>query len=141
MSYITSVNNPVIRFNSIFNAVQDNDAEANGASGSKLIFNNGLIITDLMIGYGEKQPWTPYFDEVYGKTYNIDKYGFDMRDDQSNINMHLDTTSLDFKNADNIIESTFSKAETRTDNIYANNSINIGNLNIIKLDDDNILEY
>ena len=141
MSYVTSVNNPVIRFNSIFNAVQDNDAEANGASGSKLIFNNGLIITDLMIGYGEKQPWTPYFDEVYGKTYNIDKYGFDMRDDQSDINMHLDTTSLDFKNTDNIIESTFSKAETRTDNIYANNSINIGNLNIIKLDDDNILEY
>ena len=71
----------------------------------------------------------------------IDKYGFDMRDDQSDINMHLDTTSLDFKNANNIIESTFSKAETRTDNIYANNSINIGNLNIIKLDDDNILEY
>lgn len=141
VSYTTSVNNPVIRFNSVFNAVQDNDAEANGASGSKLVFNNGLIITDLMIGYGEKQPWTPYFDEVYGKTYNIDKYGFDMRDDQSDINMHLDTTSLDFKNTDNIIESTFSKAETRTDNIYANNSINIGNLNIIKLDDDNILEY
>lgn len=141
VSYTTSVNNPVIRFNSVFNAVQDNDAEANGASGSKLVFNNGLIITDLMIGYGEKQPWTPYFDEVYGKTYNIDKYGFDMRDDQSDINMHLDTTSLDFKNTDNIIESTFSKVETRTDNIYASNSINIGNLNIIKLDDNNILEY
>ena len=141
VSYTTSVNNPVIRFNSVFDAVQDNDAEANGASGSKLVFNNGLIITDLMIGYGEKQPWTPYFDEVYGKTYNIDKYGFDMREDSSNINMHLDTTSLDFKNANNVVESTFSKVETKTDNIYANNSINIGNLNIIKLDDNNILEY
>lgn len=141
VSYTTSVNNPVIRFNSVFNAVQDNDAEANGASGSKLVFDNGLIITDLMIGYGEKQPWTPYFDEVYGKTYNIDKYGFDMRDDQSNISMHLDTTSLDFKNANDVVESTFSKAETKTDNIYVDNSINIGNLNIMKLDDNNILEY
>ena len=66
-----------------------------------------------------------------------------MREDSSNINMHLDTTSLDFKNANNVVESTFSKVETKTDNIYANNSINIGNLNIIKLDDKglNVMKY
>lgn len=140
-SYVTSVNNPVIRFNSTFTSLQDNDAEANGASGSKLVFANGLEITDLMIGYGEKQPWTPYFDEVYGKTYNIDKYGFGMEDSASSQNMHLDTNSLDFKNKNGDVESVFSKLETKTDNIYANNTINIGNLNIIKIDDNNILEY
>lgn len=140
-SYTTSVNNPVIRFNSTFTVSQDNDAEANGASGSKMIFANGLEITDLMIGYGEKQPWTPYFDEVYGKTYNIDKEGFDIRDSASSQAMHLDTNSIDFKNPNGVVESTFSKTETKTDNIYINNTINIGNLNIIKIDDNNILEY
>ena len=140
-SYETSQNNPVIRFNSVFTGVQDNDAEANGASGSKLVFDNGLVVTDLMIGYGEQQPWTPYFDEVYGKTYNIDKEGFDIREASSDKNMHLDTNSIDFRDANNQVESVFSKAETKTDNIYLANSINIGNLNIVKLDDNNIIEY
>lgn len=140
-SYESSINNPVIRFNSVFDGVQDNDAEANGASGSKLVFTNGLIITDLMIGYGEKQPWTPYFDEVYGKTYNIDKDGFDIREAASDKNMHLDTNSIDFRDANNNVEAVFSKAETLSDNITSNNTINIGNLNIVKLDNNNILEY
>lgn len=140
-SYVSTINNPVIRFNSYFTAVQDNDAEANGASGSKLVFNNGLVVTDLMIGYGEKQPWTPYFDEVYGKTYNIDQYGFDVVEDASSKKMHLDSNSMDFINNNGDIESVFSKAQTISDNITANNTINIGNLNIIKIDDDNILEY
>lgn len=140
-SYESSINNPVIRFNSTFTGVQDNDAEANGASGSKLVFDNGLIITDLMIGYGEQQPWTPYFDEVYGKTYNLDKDGFDIREAASDKNMHLDTNSIDFRDANNNIEAVFSKAEAISDNITSNNSINIGNLNMVKLDNNNILEY
>lgn len=140
-SYESSINNPVIRFSSTFTGVQDNDAEANGASGSKLVFNNGLIVTDLMIGYGEQQPWTPYFDEVYGKTYNIDKEGFDIREAASDKNMHLDTNSIDFRTANNTVEAVFSKAETITDNMTSNNSINIGNLNMIKYDNNNIIEY
>ncbi len=140
-SYTSSINNPVIRFNSSFIGVQDNDAEANGASGSKLVFTNGLIVTDLMIGYGEKQPWTPYFDEVYGKTFNLDMQGFDIREASSDKNMHLDTNSIDFRDANNNIEAVFSKAEAISDNITSNNSINIGNLNMVKLDDNNILEY
>lgn len=140
-SYTSTVNNPVIRFNSFFTAVQDNDAEANGASGSKLVFNNGLIITDLMIGYGEKQPWTPYFDEVYGKTYTIDQYGFDMIEDASSKKMHLDSNSIDFLDNSGNVEGVFSKAQTTTDNIKANVSFNIGNLNMIKVDNDNIIEY
>lgn len=140
-TYISSINNPVIRFNSTFTGVQDNDAESNGASGSKLVFSNGLIITDLMIGYGEKQPWTPYYNEVYGKTYNLDQYGFDTREAASGKYAHLDANSLDFCNNIGTIESEFSKARTSTDNIYVANSINIGNLNIIKLDDNNIIEY
>jgi hypothetical protein len=140
-TYISSINNPVIRFNSTFTGVQDNDAESNGASGSKLVFSNGLIITDLMIGYGEKQPWTPYYNEVYGKTYNLDQYGFDTREAASGKYAHLDANSLDFCNNIGTIESEFSKARTSTDNIYVANSINIGNLNIIKLDNNNIIEY
>ena len=140
-TYTSSINNPVIRFNSTFTGVQDNDAESNGASGSKLVFNNGLVITDLMIGYGEKQPWTPYYNEVYGKTYNLDKDGFDTRDAASGKYAHLDANSLDFRNNAGDIESEFSKASTKTDNIYIANSFNIGKLHMIKLDENNIIEY
>lgn len=140
-SYVSSVNNPVIRFNAKFDGVQDNDAESNGTSGSKLVFTNGLEITDLIIGYGSGKGWSPYFNELYGKTFNLDMYGFDIRESASDRSMHLDTNSLDFKDIYGNIESVFSKAETRTDVINVNNSINIGNLNIVKLDDNNIIEY
>ena len=140
-TYTSSINNPVIRFNSTFTGVQDNDAESNGASGSKLVFNNGLVITDLMIGYGERQPWTPYYNEVYGKTYNLDKDGFDTREAASGKYAHLDSNSLDFCNNAGEIESEFSKASTKTDNIYIANSFNIGKLHMIKLDENNIIEY
>jgi len=140
-SYVSSVNNPVIRFNAKFDGVQDNDAENNGTSGSKLVFTNGLEITDLIIGYGSGKGWSPYFNELYGKTFNLDMYGFDIRESASDRSMHLDTNSLDFKDIYGNIESVFSKAETRTDVVNVNNSINIGNLNIVKLDDNNIIEY
>ena len=140
-TYKSSINNPVIRFNSTFIGQQDNDAESNGASGSKLIFNNGLVITDLMIGYGEKQPWTPYYNEVYGKTYNLYKYGFDTREAASGKYAHLDANSLDFRTNAGDIESEFSKASTKTDNIYIANSFNIGKLHMVKLDENNIIEY
>lgn len=140
-TYTSSINNPVIRFNSTFTGIQDNDAESNGASGSKLVFNNGLVITDLMIGYGEKQPWTPYYNEVYGKTYNLDKDGFDTREAASGKYAHLDANSLDFCTNTGEIESEFSKASTKTDNIYIANSFNIGKLHMVKLDENNIIEY
>ena len=140
-TYTSSINNPVIRFNSTFTGVQDNDAESNGASGSKLVFNNGLVITDLMIGYGEKQPWTPYYNEVYGKTYNLDRDGFDTREAASGKYAHLDANSLDFRTNAGDIESEFSKASTKTDNIYIANSFNIGKLHMVKLDENNIIEY
>ena len=140
-TYTSSINNPVIRFNSTFTGVQDNDAESNGASGSKLVFDNGLVITDLMIGYGEKQPWTPYYNEVYGKTYNLDKDGFDTREAASGKYAHLDSNSLDFCTNTGDIESEFSKASTKTDNIYIANSFNIGKLHMVKLDENNIIEY
>ena len=140
-SYVSSVNNPVIRFNAKFDGVQDNDAENNGTSGSKLVFTNGLEITDLIVGYGSGKGWSPYFNELYGKTFNLDMYGFDIRESASDRSMHLDTNSLDFKDIYGNIESVFSKAETRTDVVNVNNSINIGNLNIVKLDDNNIIEY
>lgn len=140
-SYITSINNPVIRFNNEFIGIQDNDAESNGLSGSKLVFNNGLEVTDLIIAYGDPKAWSPYFNELYGKTYNLDMYGFDIRENASDKSMHLDTNSLDFNDIDGNIQSTFGTEQTITNNIYLNNSLNMGNLNMIKLDDNNILEY
>jgi len=139
--YTSTENNPVIRFNSTFDGVQNNEAEANGSSGSMLQFVNGLFVTDLMIGYGEKQPWTPYFNEVYGKTYNLDEYGLDIRENASDKYSHLDSNGLDFRTSQGVIESEFSKSRSSTDNIYIANSFNIGNLNMIRLDDNNIIEY
>ena len=150
-SYISSINNPVIRFNAKFDGVQDNDAETSGISGSKLVFTNGLEITDLIVGYGQGKRWSPYFNELYGKTFNLDMYGFDIRESSSDKSMHLDTNSLDFNDVNGIPESIFSKAETRTDNVNVINSINFGKLNqdgtftpclkIVKLDDNYIIEY
>lgn len=141
-SYQSSVNNPYIEFNTIFTSTQDNDAEQNGVSGSKLIFNNGnTYVTDLMICYGDKTIWTPYFDEVYGKSHTLDASGLDLLDLLSNYKSHLDSNSLDFKNGNGDIESIFSKAETISDNFIANNTYTIGNLTITKIDDNNILEY
>ena len=150
-SYISSINNPVIRFNAKFDGVQDNDAETSGISGSKLVFTNGLEITDLIVGYGQGKRWSPYFNELYGKTFNLDMYGFDIRESASDRSMHLDTNSLDFNDVNGIPESIFSKAETRTDNVNVINSINFGKLNqdgtftpclkIVKLDDNYIIEY
>lgn len=155
-TYISSINNPCIRINGEFTGVQDNDAENNSVSGSKLVCNNGLEITDLIIGYGQGKGWSPYFNELYGKTFNLDLYGFDMLDLASNKNIHLDTNSLDFKNSNNY-EAIFSKTITLTDGVYVNDSINIGNftnktnandilqtkpiLKIAKLDNNNIIEY
>ena len=150
-SYLSSINHPVIRFNAKFDGVQDNDAETNGTSGSKLVFTNGLEITDLMVDYGSGKGWSPYSNELYGKTYNLDMYGFDIRESASDRSMHLDTNSLDFNDINGIAESIFSKSETRTDNINVVNSINFGKSNtdgtftpclkIVKLDDNNVIEY
>lgn len=140
-SYTSIVNNSYLFFNSEFVGVQDNDAESNGTSKSKLVFDNGLVITDLMINYGDKQPWSPYFDEIYGKSHKLDAYGLELLDLASMNKSALDSNSLDFVDSNDVIQGVFSKVETKSDNYYANNSINIGNLNIVKLDDDNILEY
>ena len=150
-NYISSINNPVIRFNAKFDGIQDNDAETSGTSGSKLVFTNGLEITDLIIGYGQGKGSSPYFNELYGKTFNLDMHGFDIRESASDKSMHLDTNSLDFNDVNGIPESIFSKSETRTDNINVINSINFGKSNqdgtftpclkIVKLDDNYIIEY
>lgn len=139
--YIATINNPYIKFNSLFVGIQDNDAESNGVSGSKLVFDNGLVMTDLIINYGDAQPWSPHFDEIYGKSHSLDSNGLDLLDLASGKSSHTDSNSLDFLNSDGNIEAVFSKAATMSDNYQVNNSLNIGNLRIMRLDDNNILEY
>lgn len=139
--YTSSVNTPYLEFNSIFEGIQDNDAEINGISGSKLLFDSGLIITDLMINYGDKQIWTPYTDEIYGKSHSLDSNGLDLIDLSSNKSLHLDSNSIDFLDSNASIGALFSKDMSMTDNIRINNSILIGDLTTYKLDDNNILEY
>ena len=72
---------------------------------------------------------------------NLDKYGFDTREAASGKYAHLDANSLDFRTNAGDIESEFSKASTKTDNIYIANSFNIGKLHMVKLDENNIIEY
>lgn len=140
-AYKSSRDNPVIRFNSTFEGVQDNEAQTYSVCGSKLKFTNNLYITDLIISYGVGKGWSPYKDELYGKTYNLDAYGLDIRDSLSDKQVHLDANGLDFANAEDIITGTFSPVETKTQAIYISNSINIGNLHIVNIDNNNILEY
>ena len=140
-AYKSSRDNPVIRFNSTFEGIQDNEAQTYSVCGSKLKFTNNLYITDLIIAYGVGKGWSPYKDELYGKTYNLDAYGLDIRDSLSDKQVHLDADGLDFANSENVITGTFSPVETKTQAIYISNSINIGNLHIVNIDNNNILEY
>jgi hypothetical protein len=141
-SYTTISTSPRIEFNSdIVTTIQDNDSEIHGVSGSKLVFNNGLEITDLMINYGELQTWSQYFDEVYGKTHRLDVTGLDIIDASSNTHSHTDANSIDFYNAQGTIESQFSKALSETDNLIVHETIKMGNYTTWRLDDNNILEY
>lgn len=141
-SYISISTSPRIEFNSdIVDTIQDNDAEIHGVSGSKLIFDNGLEVTDLMINYGELQTWSQYFDEVYGKTHRLDVMGLDIIDAASNAKSHTDANSIDFYNSQGDLESQFSKALSITDNLIVNETIKMGNYITWRLDDNNILEY
>ena len=140
--YISISTSPRIEFNSdIVDTIQDNDAEIHGVSGSKLIFDNGLEVTDLMINYGELQTWSQYFDEVYGKTHRLDVTGLDIIDEASNAKSHTDANSIDFYNSQGDLESQFSKALSITDNLIVNETIKMGNYITWRLDDNNILEY
>lgn len=140
-AYKSSRDNPIIRFNSTFEGIQDNEAQTYSVCGSKLKFTNNLYVTDLIISYGVGKGWSPYKDELYGKTYNLDAYGLDIRDSLSDKQAHLDADGLDFTNSENVITGTFSPVETKTQAIYISNSINIGNLHIVNIDNNNILEY
>ena len=142
IDYNSISTSPYIYFNSdITETVQDNDAEIHGVSGSKLIFNNGLQVTDLMINYGESQTWSQYFDEVYGKTHRLDVTGLDIIDAASNAKSHTDANSIDFYNAQGTLESQFSKSLSITDNLIVHETIKMGNYTTWRLDDNNILEY
>lgn len=139
--YNSTVNSPWLEFNSIFSSLQDSDAELNGISGSKLVFLDGLIITDLMINYGDKQIWTPYFDEVYGKSHSLDANGLELTDLSSYKKLKLTASNINLFDSNGNLGANFSKELSSTDNIRINNSILLGDYTIYKLDNNNILEY
>lgn len=139
--YNSTVNSPWLEFSSIFNSLQDSDAELNGISGSKLVFTDGLIITDLMINYGDKQIWTPYFDEVYGKSHSLDANGLELTDLSSYKKLKLTASNINLFDSNGNLGANFSKELSSTDNMRINNSILLGDYTIYKLDNNNILEY
>ena len=139
--YNSTVNSPWLEFNSIFSSLQDSDAELNGISGSKLVFLDGLIITDLMINYGDKQIWTPYFDEVYGKSHSLDANGLELTDLSSYKKLKLTASNINLFDSNGNLGANFSKELSSTDNMRINNSILLGDYTIYKLDNNNILEY
>lgn len=139
--YNSTVNSPWLEFNSVFSSLQDSDAELNSISGSKLVFTDGLIITDLMINYGDKQIWTPYFDEVYGKSHSLDANGLELTDLSSYKKLKLTASNINLFDSNGNLGANFSKELSSTDSMRINNSILLGNYTIYKLDDNNILEY
>lgn len=139
--YTSTVNSPWLEFSSIFSSLQDSDAELNSISGSKLVFTDGLIITDLMINYGDKQIWTPYFDEVYGKSHSLDANGLELTDLSSYKKLKLTASNINLFDSNGNLGANFSKELSSTDNIRINNSILLGDYTIYKLDNNNILEY
>ena len=103
--------------------------------------NDLIEISDLIISNGENQSWSGYFDEVYGKQHRLDQYGLKLTDLASG--NYSQTTSNAYRinsNGNEVAE--ISKNKVQSDNAVISNSIELGGvLTIIKLDDNNILEY
>lgn len=108
------------------------------------IISNGndlVEISDLIISNGENQSWSGYFDEVYGKQHRLDQYGLKLTDLASG--NYSQTTNNAYRinsNGNDVAE--ISKNKVQSDNAVISNAIELGEvLTIIKLDDNNILEY
>lgn len=103
--------------------------------------NDLIEISDLIISNGENQSWSGYFDEVYGKQHRLDQYGLKLTDLASG--NYSQTTNNAYRinsNGNDVAE--ISKNKVQSDNAVISNSIELGEvLTIIKLDDNNILEY
>ena len=108
------------------------------------IISNGndlIEISDLIISNGENQSWSGYFDEVYGKQHRLDQYGLKLTDLASG--NYSQTTNNAYRiNSNGKDVAEISKNKVQSDNAVISNSIELGGvLTIIKLDDNNILEY
>lgn len=100
-----------------------------------------LQFSDFLVNDGtEKQPWTQYFDELYGKTHTLDKTGLIIKEIANNNQSHFDTNSLEFIQNGNIV-SKFDTSGINTNNAVFNVSKKVGNLTEIAIDDYNVIEY
>ena len=105
--------------------------------------NDKIQITDLIIKYKEKDEkynWSCHPSETYGKNMVFDAWGLDMRDEATQKLVHLDHDSLNFFDEQGNQKSIFSEEMSKTNKMITDR-IEIGNLKIIALDPNNILEY
>ena len=136
--------NPALCFSSLFTTYSNDDVQQNSLSGNIMSFCNDKIqITDLIIKYKEKDEkynWSCHPSETYGKNMVFDAWGLDMRDEATQKLVHLDHDSLNFFDEQGNQKSIFSEEMSKTNKMITDR-IEIGNLKIIALDPNNILEY
>lgn len=99
-----------------------------------------LEITDFIVNDGEKQNWSQYFDEIYGKTHQLDASGLNFKAENSNESSHYDNNDIIFKDGDTKTAE-LSKERAYSDNGEFNNTVKIGNFTFSAIDDENMILY
>jgi len=108
-----------------------------------IIFDCGrdqLEFSDFIVNEGEEQPWSQYFDEVYGKTHTLDSTGLTLKNLNNNNNSRLTDVSLLLSDGIN------TTAELSAQRVASNrgeftNECKVGNLRILVIDNNNIIEF
>jgi hypothetical protein len=93
-----------------------------------------------MICYGEKQPWTPYFNETYGLEHSLDKNGLRIGMLQGGDKSLLDSNSIGFYE-ENTLKASFGKTNMSIQEGSFTNLAKIGSLNMQVVDENNIIFY
>lgn len=99
-----------------------------------------LEFSDFIVNDGDKQPWSQYFDEVYGKTHQLDSIGLSLSDNATNQKSKLDNNNIEFKNGNKVV------AELSENRVLSNTAeivkkIKIGNFTFEAIDDNNMILY
>ena len=97
-------------------------------------------ITDLIVAVGDNNIWSGYVDEVYGKEHKLDKNGLRLSNLAGTNSSKTTSTSIQMLEGTDVVAE-LSKNMVKSDNADITNSISVGNLQIVVLDDNNIIEY
>ena len=102
--------------------------------------NDILEITDLMISLGDNAIWSGYVDEVYGKEHKLDGKGLRLSDLSSKRSSKTTSSNFQLLNGTDVVAE-LSKEKVKSDTGEFADGYSIGRLRVMRLDDDNIIEY